>query len=109
MVTICTTTFNIKKFYVTPTLWIFVFCMDPRTKGEYFAIQYYLTGFCNWECLLRGKNWIFGQVLKIVKSIISFVMSVRPSAWNTASTGRIFMKFDIWAFFENLLRKFKFH
>ena len=33
---------------------------------------------------------------------------VRPSARdNSAPTGRIFMKFDIWVFFENLLRKFK--
>jgi hypothetical protein len=41
---------------------------------------------------------------------ISFVMSVRPPAWNnSAPTGLIFMKFDIWALFENLSRKFKFH
>jgi len=32
------------------------------------------------------------------------------SAWNnSAPTGCIFMKFDIWAFFENLFRKFEFH
>jgi len=37
-------------------------------------------------------------------------MSVRLSAWNSsAPTGRIFMKFYIWVFFENLSRKFKFH
>jgi hypothetical protein len=31
-------------------------------------------------------------------------------AWgNSASTGRSFLKFDIWVFFENLSRKFKFH
>jgi len=36
--------------------------------------------------------------------------SVRLSAWNnSAPTGRIFMKFDIQVFFENLSRKFKFH
>jgi hypothetical protein len=35
--------------------------------------------------------------------------SVCPSAWNnSAPTGRIFSKFDIWAFLENLSRKFKF-
>jgi hypothetical protein len=33
---------------------------------------------------------------------------VRPSAWDySAPIGRIFMKSDIWIFFENLLRKFK--
>ena len=35
--------------------------------------------------------------------------SVRLSAWNNpTSTGRIFIKFCICVFFENLLRKFKF-
>jgi hypothetical protein len=37
-------------------------------------------------------------------------VSVCPSAWNnSASTGRIVMKFYISGFFENLSRKFKFH
>jgi len=37
-------------------------------------------------------------------------MSVCPSAWhNSAPTARIFMKFDIWEVFENLLRNFKFN
>jgi hypothetical protein len=37
-------------------------------------------------------------------------MSVHLSAWNSSvSTGRIFVKFDIWIFFENLSRIFKFH
>jgi hypothetical protein len=36
--------------------------------------------------------------------------SVCPSAWNNSvPTVRMFMKFDIWGFFYNLLRKFKFH
>ena len=40
----------------------------------------------------------------------SFAPSVRPSAWNnSASTGRIFMKFDIWLLFENLSKKLKVH
>ena len=38
----------------------------------------------------------------------SFVMSARPSAWNNSTpTGRIFIKFDMLVFFENLSRKFK--
>jgi len=45
---------------------------------------------------------------RFAKSEFSFVISVRLSAWNnSASTGRIFMKFDIWLFSENLPRKFK--
>ena len=54
-----------------------------------------------------------GAFAKLRKATISF-MSVRPpvrlSAWNNSvPTGRIFMKFDIRLFFENTLRKFKFH
>jgi hypothetical protein len=47
---------------------------------------------------------VFRRVRKIAKT------SVRPSACNnSAPTGRIFMKFDIWVFFENLSREFKSH
>ena len=47
---------------------------------------------------------------KLRKAIISLVMSVRLSAWNnSAPIGRIFIKFDIWGFFENLSRKLNFH
>jgi hypothetical protein len=39
-----------------------------------------------------------------------FVMFVCPSTWNSsATTGRILIKFGVWDFFENMLRKSKFH
>ena len=46
--------------------------------------------------------------------IVSFIMSVCPSVglsvWkNSSATGYIFMNVDIWVFFENLSRKYKFH
>jgi len=48
-----------------------------------------------------------GAFAKLWKETVSFVMSVCPSAWNnSASTERIFMKYDIRVFFENLSRKF---
>jgi len=40
VVTICTTIFNIHKFYVLPTQCIYVFCMDHRTNSNYFPIQH---------------------------------------------------------------------
>jgi hypothetical protein len=41
---------------------------------------------------------------------ISFAMSVCPSARNNSPPNwQILMKFDIWAFFQNLSRKFEFH
>jgi len=47
---------------------------------------------------------------KLPKAIISFVMSVRPSAWNVSNpTGRIFIKVYICVFCENLSRSFRSH
>jgi len=47
---------------------------------------------------------------KFRKSTLSFVMFDRPSAWkNWAPTGRIFIKFFIWVYLENLPGKLKFH
>jgi hypothetical protein len=55
-----------------------------------------------------------GVFAKFRKATSSFVVSVHPSVRpsvrnNSAPTWRIFMKFDIWGFFENPSRKFKFH
>ena len=46
----------------------------------------------------------------LVSSCLSVCPSVFPSAQNNPTpTGRILMKFGIWAFFENLSSKCKFH
>ena len=46
---------------------------------------------------------------KLRKATIGFVVNVLLSAWNnSAPTGRIFMKFDIWVFSETLSRKTRF-
>ena len=59
------------------------------------------------HCERSGDNQHFfnAAFAKLGKATIVFVMSVRPHA----TTGRIFMKFDIRVFFENMSRKFKFH
>ena len=55
-------------------------------------------------------NRVLGAFAEFRKATLNFVRSVSPSVWrNAALTGRIFMKFDIWIFFENLPRTFKFH
>jgi hypothetical protein len=60
-VSLPTTSFKIKKFYVLPTLCIYVFCVDLTTNSDYFPIQHYLTGLYKPDgvCLLRGTDWIF--------------------------------------------------
>jgi hypothetical protein len=64
--------------------------------------------------LRSPTRWIgfLGACAKLWKVTINFVVSllsppVRLSPWNmSAPTERIFMKFDTWVFFENLLRNF---
>jgi hypothetical protein len=53
-----------------------------------------------------------GALKETEKGIISFVMSVRlyfhlPTWNNSTPAGRIFMKFDIWVFFENTSKRNK--
>ena len=50
-----------------------------------------------------------GAFAKLRKAIISFFMFVRLSVWNnSASTGRILKKIDIWSLFEDLSIKLNF-
>jgi len=37
---IYTARFNIQQFYVLPTQYIYVFCVDLRSNSDYFAIQH---------------------------------------------------------------------
>ena len=66
-------------------------------------------------CSIVGQLFfLLGAFRKLQNATISLVMafrlSGRLSAWNnSAPTGRIFVKFDICGFFENMSRKFKFH
>ena len=52
-----------------------------------------------------------GASAKLRKATVSFVMSVRPSAWNNwASTRPIFMEFDVWVnFLKKMSRKSRFN
>ena len=51
-----------------------------------------------------------GAFARLRKATIGTVMSACIFAWNNwDATGRIFMKFYIGEFFENMLRKFNFH
>jgi hypothetical protein len=60
--------------------------------------------------IINLSTGILSVFAKLQRATISFVMSVRPTAWNdSAPTGRIFVKFDIWVFYENMSRKFKFY
>ena len=55
-------------------------------------------------------NPYLGSFEKLQELNVGFIMSVCPSTWNSlAPTGQILMNFYIWVFFENFLRKFRFH
>ena len=69
-------------------------------------LLYALTAWVGMDRLLS----FLGAFAILRKATISFVMSVRLFAGKTSAlTERMFMKFDIWEFFENLSQKFKFH
>ena len=56
------------------------------------------------------RAFFLGAFAKFRKDTVSFIVSVCLSWWNnSAPTGRIIIKFYIPFFFENLLRKAKFH
>jgi hypothetical protein len=62
-----------------------------------------------------GKKMYYDSVLflgtfaKLWKATVNCITSVCPSAWKSSVPNeRIFGKFDIWIFFENVWRKFKF-
>jgi len=64
-------------------------------------------------CLVINKCMtalILGVFAKFKKVTVSFTMSVHLSTRNRlAPTVWIFNKFNVWVFFENPVRKFKFH
>jgi hypothetical protein len=71
------------------------------------AREYYTVGCCLWYLVLWFSNCRYGVELTVMCPVCGLA---RSSAWrNKASTGRIFTKFGIWVFFENLSTKFKFH
>jgi hypothetical protein len=78
----------------------------PNLNHKHILVRYNLAS-------LQSSPFL-GTSAKLRISTISFFMCVSPPArlfiWNNwAPTGRIFVKFDIGAFFKNLLRTFKFH
>ena len=63
----------------------------------------------SWWHWRKRPEYFLGAFSKFRRATVTFVVSVCQSAWNnSAATGRRFMKFDIWGFFENLPRKIKF-
>ena len=84
----------------TGITYIIRICNQVRPKKETMVL------------LTLNSKGVFATLRKATLSFISVRPSVRPSAYpssgnNSASAGRILMKFYIWAFFENLSRKFK--
>jgi len=52
------------------------------------------------RCILSAFAGLWNGTISFAMSVLSVCPSVLPSAWrNSAPTGRIFMKIDIWNFF----------
>ena len=84
----------------------------PTTRLSKLRTPRHILQILNWNHHYISWTGFFflGALAKLGKMSVTFVMSVRLSAWNKAApTGRIFMKFVIWVHLENLLRNNKFH
>ena len=123
MVTICTIICNNEDLLI---LLRNVFLYKSLNKYFYFPKHDLPAGLCNGyrRCSLWSTNWtftcyiyttvrpqaVFRGVHKIVRATIRFTVSVPLSSCNySARSGRVFMKSDLWRFYANLSRKFKFH
>jgi hypothetical protein len=71
-------------------------------------LEYFKESFVNYGTQCHFSD-AFGKLRKSDCFVMSVIPSIRLSAWNnSAPIVRIFVKFDIWIFIENLLRKPKF-
>ena len=109
VVTLSVTSFNTKQIYFLQTYCIYVFCMDLRTKSDYFPIQYLLTGFKKrgGECWLRhcAARWkvlvsipdgvigifylrySFGRAMALGSTQLLTEMSTRNISWRVKAAG----------------------
>ena len=81
----------------------------PQTEDVYCAVRPECLNIIqtNFEVLMWSENQFLGAFTKWRKVAVSFVTSVCPSVLKSSVATRwVFMKFDIWVFFENLSRKF---
>ena len=77
-------------------------CMYLCMYVRMYVCTYVCTYVCMYVCMYVR--------MYACMSVHPSVLSANPFTWNnSAPTGKIFKKFDIWVFFENLSRKFKFH
>jgi hypothetical protein len=75
--------------------------MSISKVTEGMSLLHSSSAFGDTNRLVLKPESVLGAFLKFLKATISFVMSVCPSVWNnSAPTGQISMKFDIWVFFE---------
>jgi hypothetical protein len=94
--------------YFVCSVWCSWWTAVSEHRMHNWLLSYWM-GFCS----LESATWHFRHVCKIAKSYYWFshvCPSVSLSPWNnSASTGRILIKFDTWVFFKNLSVEIKFH
>jgi hypothetical protein len=91
-----------------------VMVVKPKARNKFYtAAIFYLMFYENISWIQVAYFYARSQNCEkrlLVSSRSSVHPSVSPAAWsNSAATGWILMELDIWAFFESLSRKFKFH
>jgi hypothetical protein len=51
------------------------------------------------------RKFFLGAFAKLRKATISFVMPVRPSSWNSANNGQIYIQFNLTIFRKSVHRR----
>jgi len=88
-----------QKFFASCRIWIFVALLEEPPLDHILSHL----NLVNTLCLFLSS--FLGAFAAFRKATVSFILSVRP----LAHTGRIFIKFYIRWFFDELSRKFKLH
>jgi hypothetical protein len=99
-----------RKLYFQPSC----YAQPGLTFKEYTFCPHIVFMYCVWIweqtaiISLFSINWPAFRCVRSIAKSDKYLCRVSQCS-NSASTGRIFTKFDIWVFFGNLSRKFMFH
>ena len=91
--------------------WISYSCCNPHHKYLLiYNIMIFFSQYNMYEMWSENEIFVLLDMFAMLWEVaVSFIKSVHLYNYNSAPTGQIFINFDIWVFFENLLRRFKFY
>ena len=87
-----------------------VMVVKPKARNKFYTAAIFYLMFYEKISWIKVAYFYARSQNCEKRLLVSSRSSLSPAAWsNSAATRRILMELDIWAFFESLSRKFKFH